>query len=275
MASGLPTDRRTFPSLALAVGAAAITVANPYFVGPLRKFGRWLIGVAWLSALILAVAPRVRRCARWRSAGLRGRSSTWCSDPLMRRLHSPISKHRCDRSASTPRRRPSTARNGATLATARTPDGREVDVQVHGRDSWDSQFFVKFWRLVFYRSGGRNVTVNRRRQVEHQAYLTLFAEREGASVTPFVAAAIDQRGDAFFVSERVGPGFGPATTTISDDLLADAWRSLARLHHVGIRHGGITPDHLQVADGHVHFGDFDRATIDWADTSRQLDEAQL
>ena len=34
--------------------------------------------------------------------------------------------------------------------------------------------------------GGRDVTVNRQRQVEHQAYLTLFADREGATVAPFV-----------------------------------------------------------------------------------------
>ena len=47
------------------------------------------------------------------------------------------------------------------------------------------------------------------------------------------------------------------------------------LHDAGIRHGGITPDRLRVADGRVFLADFDRATIDWDDTSRQLDEAQL
>ncbi len=165
--------------------------------------------------------------------------------------------------------------HGVALARAKTPDDRELDVHVHGRDSWDSQFFVKIWRLVFYRSGGRNVTVNRRFQIEHQAYLTLFAEREGASVTPLVAAAMDSRGDALFVSERVGVGFGRGDDEISDELLADAWRSLERLHDAGIRHGGITPDDLQVSDGRVYLGEFDRAAIAWDDTSRQLDEAQL
>ncbi len=265
----------TFPSLALAAGAAAITVANPYFVGALRKFGRWLIGVAWMSALILDVAtPSEALCAvaiGWAAGALvhLGFGSPDAT-PSLADLKASLRSIGVDATPITVE-----VRNGATLAHARTPDGRAVDVQVHGRDSWDSQFFVKLWRLVFYRSGGRNVTVNLRRQVEHQAYLTLYAEREGASVTPFVAAATDQRGNALFVSERVGEAFGHGDAEISDDVLSDAWQSLDRLHQVGIRHGGITPQHLQVADGHVHFADFDRATIEWSDTSRQLDEAQL
>ena len=166
-------------------------------------------------------------------------------------------------------------RNGVVVAVARTPDDRQLDVRVHGRDSWDSQFFVKMWRLVFYRSGGRNVTVNRRHQIEHQAYLTLYAEREGALVAPLVAAAMDERGDALFVAERVGPAFGADGAQVDDALLASSWTSLARLHDAGICHGGITPGHLQVAAGGVYIGEFDRASIDWDDASRRLDEAQL
>ncbi len=264
-----------FPSLALAAGAAAVTVANPYFVDPLRKFGRWLIGVSWLSALTLGVVPP--------SEGLGALAIGWAAGalvhlvfgspdatPSLADLEASLRSIGVDATPSAV-----TVRNGATTARARTADGQDIDVQVHGRDSWDSQFFVKLWRLVFYRSGGRNVTVNRQQQVEHQAYLTLYAEREGASVAPFVAAATDARGNALFVSQRVGPGFDHGHDAISDELLADAWQSLACLHEVGIRHGDITPDDLQVADGRVHVGGFDRATIDWADTSRQLDEAQL
>ena len=265
----------TFPSLALAAGAAAITVANPYFVDPLRKVGRWLIGLAWLSAIVLGVAtPFEALCALaigW-AAGALVHLVVGSPDatPSLDDLSASLRAIGVDATPTAV-----TVRNGATTARASTPNGQDIDIQIHGRDSWDSQFFVKLWRLVFYRSGGRNVTVNRQRQVEHQAYLTLFAEREGASVAPFVAAAVDQRGNALFVSERIGPGFDHSDEAITDELLADAWQSLARLHEVGIRHGDITPDDLQVAEGRVHFGGFDRARIDWADTSRQLDEAQL
>jgi uncharacterized membrane protein YbhN (UPF0104 family) len=264
-----------FPSLALAAGAAAVTVVNPYFVDPLRKFGRWLVAFAWLSAVIVTDAAP--------GEALGALAIGWAAGALVHLVFgSPDATPSLDDLAASLRSigvdaTPTavTVRNGVTGARALTPAGREVDIQVHGRDSWDNQFFVKLWRLVFYRSGGRNVAVSRKRQVEHQAYLTLFAEREGASVAPFVAAATDQRGNALFVAERVGPGFDHAGEAITDELVADAWRSLARLHDAGIRHGDITPDDLQVADGRVHFGGFDRAMIDWADTSRRLDEAQL
>ncbi len=263
------------PSLALAAGAAAITVANPYFGSPLRKLGRSLIGLALLSALVLGVtSPGGALCALaigWTAGALV--HLAFGSPDATPSLHDLEESLRSIGVDAIPTR--VEVRQGVAVVRARTPDDRQLNVDVHGRDSWDSQFFVKFWRLLFYRSGGRNVTVNRRHQVEHQAYLTLFAEREGASVTPFVAAAMDSRGDALFVTERVGSGFGQAGEQVADDLLADAWWSLARLHRVGIRHGAITPDHLQVADGRVFLGEFDRATIDWADTSRQLDEAQL
>ncbi len=264
-----------YPSLALAAGAAAITVANPHFVSPLRKFGRWLIGVAWIGALVLGEADP--------SGALSAVAIGWAAGALIHLLFgSPDATPSPEELGQTLRSigvdaRPSSVEvhAGVTVARAHASDGRELDVRIHGRDSWDSQFFVKLWRIVFYRSGGRNVTVNRRHQVEHQAYMTLFAERGEASVTPFVAAAVDDRGDALFVAERVGERFGEADDELTDDLLAGAWRSLGQLHDVGIRHGAITPDNLQVADGRVFFGGFDRAAIDWADTSRQLDEAQL
>ena len=53
-----------FPSLALAAGAAAVAVASPYFVRPLRRFGRWLIATAWLASLVLGVTqPGAGLCA--------------------------------------------------------------------------------------------------------------------------------------------------------------------------------------------------------------------
>ena len=210
-----------FPSLALAAGAATIAVASPYFVSPLRTFGRWLIGTAWLAALVLGVtAP---------GAGLSAVAIGWAAGALVHLVFgSPDGAMSLDdlrqalRSVGVdaePTR--VEARNGVIVAEARTPDDRQLDVHVHGRDSWDSQFFVKMWRLVFYRSGGRNVTVNRRHQIEHQAYLTLYAQREGALVAPLVAAAMDQRGDALFVTERVGPAFGADGEGVDDALAVE------------------------------------------------------
>ncbi|HYN33349.1 MAG TPA: lysylphosphatidylglycerol synthase domain-containing protein [Ilumatobacteraceae bacterium] len=277
---GAADGAAAFPSLALAAGAATVAVASPYFVSPLRTFGRWLIGTAWLASLVIGVTQP--------GAGLCALAIGWAAGALVHlvfgspdgtmTLHDLGAALRSIGVDAQPTK--VDVRNGVIVARARTPDDRLLDVHVHGRDSWDSQFFVKMWRLIFYRSGGRNVTVNRRHQIEHQAYLTLYAQREGALVTPLVAAAMDQRSNALFVVERVGPAFGADDAQVDgaeveDELLASAWTSLARLHDAGICHGGITPGHLQVADGGIYFGEFDRASIDWNETSRRLDEAQL
>ncbi len=263
-----------FPSLVLAAGAATVTVASPYLVRPLRSFARWLVGATWLSVLVLGVAAP--------GAGLTALALGWAAgtlvhlvfgspdgSPSLGDLQQSLRSIGVDATPSSV-----DVRKGVAVARASTPDGRQLVVHVHGRDSWDSQFLVKLWRMVFYRSGGRTVTVNRRHQIEHQAYMTLLAQREGVLVAPLVVAAMDSRADALFVAETVGPTFEHGMD-VDDDLLRSCWSSLGRLHSAGIRHGGITPEHLQVGDDGVYLSDFDRATIEWGDLPRRLDEAQL
>jgi uncharacterized membrane protein YbhN (UPF0104 family)/tRNA A-37 threonylcarbamoyl transferase component Bud32 len=275
-----PTDGTpVFPALVLALAATSVTVSSPYLVSPIRTFSRWLIGSLWLSAIVLGVAaPGEALCAiavGWAGGALVHLAfGSPGGSPSLADLEASLRSIGVDATPTSV-----AVRNGVIVARAVTPDQRDLDVDVHGRDSWDSRFFVKLWRQAFYRSGGRDVLVNRQHQVEHQAYLTLFAEREGALVVPFVAATVDARGDAIFVTERVGPTLGDSRgatgSDMDDELLRSCWRSLDRLHEAGIRHGAIAPSHLQVADNEVYFGEFDRASIGRGQESRCLDQAQL
>jgi uncharacterized membrane protein YbhN (UPF0104 family) len=271
-----PADGDTaFPALALAAVATAVTVSSPYLVSPFRKLTRWLVGLAWAAALVLGVAlPGQALCALaigWTAGALvHLLFGSPGGTPSLSDVGDSLRSIGVDATPTSVE-----VRNGVAVLSARTSDGRVLDVHVHGRDSWDSQFFVKLWRLAFYRSGGRNVTVNRRHQVEHQAYMTLFAQREGASVAPLVAAAMDDRGDAIFVAERVGAALGADGGEVDDQLLDSCWASLAVLHRVGIRHGAISPRHLQVADDRVYLSEFDRASIEWDEASQRLDQAQM
>ncbi len=100
------------------------------------------------SARSCSASPcRVRACAPWPSVGLPERSFTSCSVHPMEHRRSTTSGSHCVRSASTQWSRASRSRSGVVVARAHTPDGTELDVHLHGRDSWDSQFFVKMWRL--------------------------------------------------------------------------------------------------------------------------------
>ncbi len=271
---GATDGNAVFPSLVLAAGAATVTVARPYLVSPLRSLARWLVGATWLSIIVLGLAAP--------GTAFTALSLGWAAGALVHLVFgSPGGSPSLDELRQSLRSigvdaEPTTVelRNGVAIAQATTPHGSDLVVHIHGRDSWDSQFFVKLWRVVFYRSGGRTVTVNRRLQIEHQAYMTLLAQREGVLVAPLVIAATDSRGDALYVAEHVGPTLEHGLE-IDDDLLRSCWVSLGRLHDAGIRHGAVMPRHLQVGDKGVHLTDFNQAVIAWDEPTRQLDQAQL
>ena len=63
-----------------------------------------------------------------------------------------------------------------------------IDVAVYGRDASDAQLLAKTARFVLYRDSGPTLTLTRRQQVEHEAYLTLLAEQAGARVSRVLAA---------------------------------------------------------------------------------------
>jgi uncharacterized membrane protein YbhN (UPF0104 family) len=67
-------------------------------------------------------------------------------------------------------------------------DGSPIDVSVYGRDASDAQLLAKTARFLFYRDSGPTLALTRRQQVEHEAYLTLMADRSGARVPTVLAA---------------------------------------------------------------------------------------
>ena len=67
-------------------------------------------------------------------------------------------------------------------------DDRSIEVSVYGRDASDAQLLAKTVRFLFYRDSGPTLALTRRQEVEHEAYLTLMAERAGARVPAVLAA---------------------------------------------------------------------------------------
>jgi uncharacterized membrane protein YbhN (UPF0104 family) len=79
-------------------------------------------------------------------------------------------------------------------------------VSVYGRDASDAQLLAKTVRFLFYRDSGPTLALTRRQQVEHEAYLTLMADRAGARVPVVLAAGpAGPAKDALFVT-RPPPG---------------------------------------------------------------------
>jgi uncharacterized membrane protein YbhN (UPF0104 family) len=85
-------------------------------------------------------------------------------------------------------------------------EGSPVDVSVYGRDASDAQLLAKTVRFLFYRDSGPTLALTRRQQVEHEAYLTLMADRAGARAPVVLAAGpAGPARDAVFVT-RPPPG---------------------------------------------------------------------
>lgn len=180
-------------------------------------------------------------------------------------------------------------------------DGKAAQVSVYGRDDSEAQLLAKTVRFLFYRDSGPTLSLTRRQQVEHEAYLTLMAERAGARVPAVLAAGpagpahdallvtqppdgkrlstfapfvpppddtgSDVAGSDVAGSDHTGPPLGPE---ISDAAVDDVFRQLVALREAGIAHGSLST-HTIVADdaGHAGFVDFRYAST--VATAAQLD----
>jgi hypothetical protein len=148
-------------------------------------------------------------------------------------------------------------------ARARDANGQELRAKIYGRDAWDGQLVVLAWRFVWYREQGPTLALTRLQQVEHEAFLTLLAERRGAMVTPVVAAGADSIGDALLVVERNGATLGelPADVLANNDSPDAMWRSLALLHEAGLSHGAIDADRVLFDNGEVRLADLGSSLV--------------
>ena len=87
--------------------------------------------------------------------------------------------------------------SGVALARGTAPDGRPLLVKVYGRDAWEGQLLSSTWDAL-WRRGARPQLVSggRLQLVEHEAFVTLLAERAGVPVMPIVGAGMADEGDA-------------------------------------------------------------------------------
>ena len=166
---------------------------------------------------------------------------------------------------------------GVALATGSTPDGRRLLVKVYGRDAWDGQLLTSAWTSLSTRGESPSFGFSRVQQVEHEAFITLLAERERAPVQPIVAAGTATKRDALVVTEITGRPFSALDPgEIDDALLRGMWDALVRLQDLGIAHRWIDGGRFVVRpDGSPALGGFARAETGAPDTAMMGDRAQL
>ena len=168
----------------LAMATAVVVIASPHITRPLRWTGRLLILVGAAAAVVLDVTHPMGGITVI-AVGIMAAAITHLV------LGTPSGHPTADQVAvSLPdvgldvddlvgaTRQPP----GASRFLATGEDGRPLVIKVYGRDSWDDQLVGSVWTALTIRGESVDMFGGRRRRVEHEALVTLLAEREGAPV---------------------------------------------------------------------------------------------
>ncbi len=268
----------SFPVVRLAVIVAVIAVASPYLTRPTRRIGQLLILTLAVAALYLGTGlPDAAFAAvvlGWGLAALvhlifgspGGRPTTAQVAAALHELtglEEPV--------ALAPKQPP----NG-TMMTSESSDG-PLWIRVLGRDEADAQLLAKVARSVLYKDAGPSLHLTRLSEVEHEAYVTLLAERADVRVPPVVVAGVAGPNAALLVIRPIeGRRLQDADAdTVSDALLDELWSQVRRLQDARVAHGELNTRHVVLAhDGPAIVG-FERAAGSATDTQRAADVAEL
>jgi uncharacterized membrane protein YbhN (UPF0104 family) len=268
-----------FIAMQVAIATSMIAAASPMLTRPLRYFGRGLIaagatacialGMSYPIGVVAGLAVGVLAAAV--SHLLRGTPQGHLTVTQSRSGLADIGVQVTDVAPS------AELVAGEELLVAARDGEPDVLVKIYGRDSWDSQFVGSLWTAATRR--GESVELGRGRlsRVEHEAYLTLLAQRAGVSVLPIVAAGRTSHGDAVVVTEAPAAWLADLD---ADDItsagLDECWHALLTLHGAGIAHHRIDRHHLvRRQDGSMALADFAGAEVAAADGDFMADRARL
>jgi uncharacterized membrane protein YbhN (UPF0104 family)/membrane-associated phospholipid phosphatase/tRNA A-37 threonylcarbamoyl transferase component Bud32 len=161
----------------------------------------------------------------------------------------------------------------------RTADGQDYLIKTLSWDRLDQRWLSFLWRLVAYRQVSAPITTpTPSHQTEHEAHISLLAERSGVRTPALVVAraAGHHRGlivrrwiDASPLSELSGDA-------LADAVLVDAWRQLAAVHRAGIVHRRLHPSHLLIDRlGQVWLVGWGNGCVDIDQAGRDADLAEM
>ncbi len=168
-------------------------------------------------------------------------------------------------------------RIGASEFVGRDANGSPLKVRVLGRDAQDTQRLARRWRLLAYRDPPRSAPVGRLEQVEHEALATLMAAQAGVRVPDVVTVGLGPDDDAMVVTRQpdVGSLESFSADQVSDDVLEDLCRQVARLHDAGISHGRLNASNVVVVDDSAMLVNLSAATLGAPQSSLDIDVAEL
>ncbi len=271
-----------YPSSHIAVPGAVIVAAAPHLTLPMRRLGRWLLVLAMFAAAGLGATTPFGALAGVLMAIIAAASvhlafGSCGGRPGLDQVEAALGELGVRTSTLGAADR---QQAGLFLVNATDEHGQPLVVKVYGRDAHDAALLSTLWRTVWYREAGSPLCLGRLQQVEHEAFLTLFARQAGVRTDTVVTAGATADDDALLVLRRSGQLLADvADRTDPGRLAGGVWALVARLNDHGIAHGQLDDRHV-LADGDepggddVGVADFRGATVAANETQRRTDEVQ-
>ena len=267
-----------YPAARLGVAVAVIATTSPHLGRPMSRLGRWIAAAGSLAAVALGIALPIGvlagLCIGIASAAIvhlvfgspGGR-------PSIPQVEASLAQLGVE---ATGLRFTELQPQGVALLGAEDAAGSALLIKVYGRDARDGQFLAAVWSSLWYREAGR-FTVSRWQQVEHEAFVSLLAQRSGIPVPPVRAAGMSDLGDALLVLEVSGRRINEVPVgELTDEVLSSAWSALVRMNGVGIAHGRLDGDRILLrGDGSVVIADLAAASVAASPGEIVADRAQL
>jgi uncharacterized membrane protein YbhN (UPF0104 family) len=152
--------------------------------------------------------------------------------------------------------------------------GEPVAASLYGRDAADAQLLSKTGRFLFYRDSGPTLSFSRIQQVEHEAYMTLLAERAGVATSHVLVAGIGgpSRDAALVVRPPPGIRLGELDASeLTDDLLDALFSTMLDLRRARIAHGSLSGETILVDPARASVAVVDFRTASPSPAEERLD----
>ena len=258
----------SFPGIRLVVASAVAVSVAPALSRPFRFFGRLVLAVGFLATVVLSLTTlvgavgglAVGSAAAVTMHLLSGSPGGRPAPDEVRRVLGELGVEVDDLQPA------SLEPRGVVMMDAVAAGGAGLTVKVYGRDAWDGQFINVFWRSLWYRDSRSRLLLTRSHQVEHEALMTLLAQRAGVPVPDLIVAGTTSAGDAAMVTashgrplvDDMGRGADPSLT---DTMVPSLWETMNRLHARGQVDGGLDRRTVDVDE------DYRLLVVDWASSS--------
>ena len=273
-----PAEDPVFPVARIAMVTAILGVAGPYLVLPLRRLSWFIILSLFITAVALGyglpadalgglgiglVAANGILLIFGSASGFPPKADVYAA---MVQLGVPVDQVEVSDLQAW----------GARRFDAVDADGQSLTIRVYGRDAGDAQFVSRWWRSIWYRDSGPNLTSSRLHMVEHEALMTIGALRAGVPAQDVRTVGEPNKKTAVIALTADGqPMTEMEPGSVGDDTLVALWQSVARLHADGIAHGRLNPTAFRIHEATAKFQDFRAASSAAPDDRKRGDVAEL